>query len=1324
MLRCLAEPQWCLLAVSLFSTVLPEVDHWPAPLVQAYARDAFGPRIWVDDEQAKWLVENLRLLHDKNDDSMELDSEEDDAARVADAYRQFRLQPAVTDKPTVRVRTQSMDIRGTDDDSSSGEDEEVLETTTTSSPTTPAHPSLFPLSLPQSYREVNHSVRPRYVGPNLVLANELVEKALQERLETKSKQNIQLLQTLPQFLRLESVRHLVVPQLNKWLQSPALASLTRALVTELCQYYDPKTLDQLIALLPTLKPQFQQQVVTLLAQTVPPEELYPRVPTALLSTLYKVAPSGPGLAKALGQCGPAARSVLRQLRPPIDLMEHLLKDESVGAIMKVQLMLQCLLVQDDVGEKASSSRLLLLQWACRDGSRELGRKGSRRKEWSDIETSEWMRIVRCVLFLESWDSQVFQDFWSEESVSGLPEQWDVCIHCATNVTDEALWIVLNEFGHGEITAEMALELIEELLYGCRRDAPGNVQVSDAMILWEMYTIAAYDFSKSGIKQANIQDLPRLAHKVLWWKVTALGLVLCSSSPDGIGCVVWKEHPTLRAIIKMATSGRYVFPTIDCSSQQRSLMRRGEQDCVEEEMKVVEFLFLPPRDEEVMESNSKKSGSRASKRIKLQQERKVQAKLREEEQRRQKLISAVEESIMLWDPDGPARRPPPEVVERIRHFDTLFKVSELLQLNESPDFLQMTVGENSRESIERAYGWLIPIVSIYPDKIARLPSSTSCLLLLKAYGADGKERVQLRELAMPLVSHVRGCLQGKIENGDAVGALKLLMSDVSSTNPDRRRCARKAMEVLLSDGIDDMKGSWMTSILRLDNSKELVPVTVQQLAVAAKHDRGGVLRSILVALRAHVAFGEQNNLDLDMNFPALVLEIISSRPTTFTDAFISYADLRALTIDVIRDELRIASSYNTVRTDGRMVSLALSKELLGATKIVVSEVLLKSICVLLSIWRDSFGAVNGNNGSTVSGNAFVLDVADAFMHSDASSDTTTGLHGAKFVDSGQDAITVDSWILLVRAHSETIQRSAALSVTDDYLPRLLICSGLPKLSLYTMLDRLGRLGEDEDRDDVFCGILDRSCTDGWNRQRLGRKLVARLSAYLKLYLSEDASSSDASLTFLGWLREMFPSQSGPESLQTSEKPLLELALEGNVDTSTEAHRLYVEQNVSKFSFPEDYIDMAPSTPTDEQDEMVDTIKGFLLKGFIVECERALETQAASDRSLSSSEPLALGLLEAFKSLESGQIACARVVVKWVPELTKTQGNTDLWGSLFSFAGDKDILADALNATVLSCTEKWSHGHLAHCIHWLSTLRLSSQPELCTRRVLAFLSKSAG
>lgn len=186
--------------------------------------------------------------------------------------------------------------------------------------------------------------------------------------------------------------------------------------------------------------------------------------------------------------------------------------------------------------------------------------------------------------------------------------------------------------------------------------------------------------------------------------------------------------------------------------------------------------------------------------------------------------------MLWDPDGPARKPPRESVDLLLAVEELFNLSDIFQRSVGPDFLLMTIGQTTRGAIERAYDWLIPIISTIPDTIARLPSSASCFLLLRAYGTEGDERKQLKELSAPLLQHVRDSLQGRYGQADAVKAFDLLMTDVASNKPDRRRCARRVLHDSLMHGEPThcIAQSWMLNVLQLDHAKLLVGDAVKHM----------------------------------------------------------------------------------------------------------------------------------------------------------------------------------------------------------------------------------------------------------------------------------------------------------------------------------------------------------------------------------------------------------------------------------------------------------------------------------------------------------------
>ena len=51
------------LSATVLYSAFQHLNHWPVQLVEAYAEDAFGPRLWVDDERCSLLVQNLSLCH-------------------------------------------------------------------------------------------------------------------------------------------------------------------------------------------------------------------------------------------------------------------------------------------------------------------------------------------------------------------------------------------------------------------------------------------------------------------------------------------------------------------------------------------------------------------------------------------------------------------------------------------------------------------------------------------------------------------------------------------------------------------------------------------------------------------------------------------------------------------------------------------------------------------------------------------------------------------------------------------------------------------------------------------------------------------------------------------------------------------------------------------------------------------------------------------------------------------------------------------------------------------------------------------------------------
>ena len=241
-------------AAAVLYSVLQHIDHWPIELMRVFAEDAFGQRVWIENEMCKDLVSNLymSLRENARDDTVdsvtssiadEIGSYFSSLAATIESnsssnhYIQSHITVSSQQQPpsAKEVRAQSRQIEVIDDSSSSSSgEEEILESNSMDvKSAVPLHQYKVPASVDilqklfERSERSNQSIRSRYIAHNLDLAYEAVSESLAERLNSKSRQNSRLVQALPKFLCIPRVRCLASRHLFKWLQSPALASLAR-----------------------------------------------------------------------------------------------------------------------------------------------------------------------------------------------------------------------------------------------------------------------------------------------------------------------------------------------------------------------------------------------------------------------------------------------------------------------------------------------------------------------------------------------------------------------------------------------------------------------------------------------------------------------------------------------------------------------------------------------------------------------------------------------------------------------------------------------------------------------------------------------------------------------------------------------------------------------------------------------------------------------------------------------------------------------------------------------------------------------------------------
>jgi len=340
-------------------------------------------------------------------------------------------------------------------------------------------------------------------------------------------------------------------------------------------------------------------------------------------------------------------------------------------------------------------------------------------------------------------------------------------------------------------------------------------------------------------------------------------------------------------------------------------------------------------------------------------------------------------------------------------------------------------------------------------------------------------------------------------------------------------------------------------------------------------------------------------------------------------------------------------------------------------------------------------------------------------------------------------------MLARSRSDFIAKRAALTAPTSFLPRLLLCSGLPQASLLSMIDRLGKLGDtNENLDKIYNKLLIPSATSEWDIGRLGkkkevsRKLLGRLSAYARMYtLSELKGEERISTTFLRWLsrsnqeaekpRRQKPKEGkpGPASLgkihgyatilhTVTAEPIEKLDGSDNEltgDTSEMTEFLMRQDCSARYIFSGKKVeDVAVFFSDTIRDEQVWALEVWLedhLDGSPVAGDNA--ALAPSFTGLD----IACLLLKLFSDLERKSESLGAALVKWVPLLAVDAGSPELWTFLLTKGQKPQFLWSNLMSR---CTQLWSRGHTASCRDWI--LAQDDFTSLDLGKVVRFLVQS--
>jgi hypothetical protein len=337
-------------------------------------------------------------------------------------------------------------------------------------------------------------------------------------------------------------------------------------------------------------------------------------------------------------------------------------------------------------------------------------------------------------------------------------------------------------------------------------------------------------------------------------------------------------------------------------------------------------------------------------------------------------------------------------------------------------------------------------------------------------------------------------------------------------------------------------------------------------------------------------------------------------------------------------------------------------------------------------------------------------------------------------------------MLAKARGDVIARRAALSAPTEFLPRLLLCAGLPRASLVTMIDRLGKLGDaSNSKDDDYRKLMSPSASSQWDIGRVGhrrdvaRKLLGRLSAYIRLHgLSNCGKDSEFSTTFLKWLSEECQAntptskklkmkkhpqfwvpnvKADPSNLRTASSILSKVNLQDEISSKFEISKpesallFFKLSNKTKNEIPSSYeADFVKvCLKKDDVEYLDDQLHSHYDKFLEYQNSACASTSVAFDCT-----DLAYQLVVSFDCLDVKSKRTTSVLLKWVPLLSQCNRDSRLWPLLF--AKSEDIVQQSLLDEIVSlCVLCWDEHCGLVCISWiLQTVTNSSN--LCIDRMI--------
>ncbi|XP_028310866.1 integrator complex subunit 1 [Gouania willdenowi] len=330
----------------------------------------------------------------------------------------------------------------------------------------------------------------------------------------------------------------------------------------------------------------------------------------------------------------------------------------------------------------------------------------------------------------------------------------------------------------------AMELADHLVKraaGVQSDDLEVLRVERIQLIDAVLNLCTYHHPENIQLPAGYQP-PNLAISSLYWKAWLLLLVVAAFNPQKIGLAAWDGYPTLKMLMEMVMTNNYTYPpcTVADEDTKTEMISRELQISQREKQEILAFeshLAAASTKQTITESNSL-------------------------------LLS----QLTSLDPQGPPRRPPPQVQDQIKTLNQSLRLGHLLCRSRNPDFLLNII---QRQASSQSMPWLADLVQSSEGSLDVLPVQCLCEFLLHDAADDSlpvddddeaesreqrAKKRQRQQKQRQLLGRLQDLLLGpKADEQTTCEVLDYFLRRLSSSQVASRVLAMKGLSLVLGEG---------------------------------------------------------------------------------------------------------------------------------------------------------------------------------------------------------------------------------------------------------------------------------------------------------------------------------------------------------------------------------------------------------------------------------------------------------------------------------------------------------------------------------------------